>query len=61
MVRTNLILGDEKLSKQEINDLLKRRAFYSNSKDDIKESSELGKWLQKGYIFIKENIWFLRK
>jgi hypothetical protein len=56
-----LKLGNEKLAYEEINDIIKRRAFYSNSKGDfIKESEDISSFITKGYNFIKENLWFLR-
>jgi uncharacterized protein YpuA (DUF1002 family) len=46
----------------EIDDILKRRTFYSASKSDYEESSkDILDFFRKGINFIKENIWFLKK
>jgi hypothetical protein len=55
------LIGDEKLDFKEINDILKRRVYYSNSMNDFKnESKSIEAFFQKGYNFIKENLWFLK-
>ncbi len=61
LINNFYLIGDEKLDFHEINDILKRRAFYSNSMNDFKnESKSIEAFFQKGYNFIKENLWFLK-
>ena len=56
-----LSIGDGQLDFLEINDILKRRVFYSNSKSDFRqESSSVFAFFTKGYNFIKDNLWFLK-
>jgi hypothetical protein len=61
LINNFYLICDEKLDFHEINDILKRRAFYSNSMNDFKnESKSIEAFFQKGYNFIKENLWFLK-
>ena len=55
------LLANGKLDFNEINDILKRRNFYSSSKGDFKQESRyVGAFFSKGYNFIKENLWFIK-
>lgn len=52
---------DGALQFEEINDVLKRRTFYSNSISDFKsEKLDITKFIKRGINFIKDNLWFLR-
>lgn len=56
-----IFLGDGNLDFSEVNDILKRRVFYANSKNDFKqESRSIGEFFMKGINFIKDNLWFLK-